>query len=405
MDIWMGAPANEAERQETLRMTARAFRGNDNPETVAGFQNDHDRPGFRLELHRILKLNGRIVAGVLVVDKDLRVGRSVLRCGGIADVATDPTTRMKGLGRRLMEHCVEWMTEQGFHVTMLYGIVDYYHKFGYRPAGCSSAVTLSVSDAAHASAGNLRRRALRRRDLPAVARLHDRADRLVPLSFVRSPEYWDYLWKRFRGGGALWTAAGNLAGAWSGEPKDSAYVVREIAVDLRASAMAGLLAGCAQAAKRVGAERIRFDLSTSHPFARFCREYGAEWSVRYPRNGGCMVRILDLPATLQRMLPELNVRWARTPVPETPPAVTLATDLGTVTLLLGKDPVTLAEGRVDASPRVRLDQGRLAQLLCGYRGIDDLAALPDVSCPARARAALRALFPEGCPFTWGADHF
>jgi len=194
-------------------------------------------------------------------------------------------------------------------------------------------------------------------------------------------------------------------GAWLGELKEAEYQVRELVVDTKVSAMSGLLAECARRAKRGKADHLRFAMSHDHPFAKYCREHGAELTVSYPRNGGCMVRILDLPTTLTKLLPELNARLVRAGKQEYPAALTLSTDLGSVTLKTAADQVFLADSAEKKAVRVRMDQGRLAQLLCGYRGIDDLAALPDVSCPAKARPLLRALFPEGRPFIWGGDRF
>ena len=51
--------------------------------------------------------------------------------GGIAGVDTNEEHRNKGYSRRVMEDCTAFMTENGFDVAMLFGIPNFYPKFGY----------------------------------------------------------------------------------------------------------------------------------------------------------------------------------------------------------------------------------------------------------------------------------
>jgi len=398
-------PQTEAELAETVRMTTLAFRRQVTPELMAGFWADVRRPGCRPEHQRILKVDGRIVAGALIVEKELRFGGSVFRCAGIGDVATDPDCRLRGLGRQMMEHCLEYMTDQGYAVSVLFGITDYYHKFGYRPAGCESSLTLTVPDALHAEAGALSVGPLRRDDLPAAARLHARTDAALPMTFVRSTAYWQHLFPRFRTARTLREGGGKLVAAWHGEVADGVYVVRQVVSQPKAPVMSSLLAHCARAAKRAGVEKLRFHLSLDHPFARHCPEYGAEASVRYPRNSGCMLRVLSFRSFARKLLPELSARVVAASLEKPLPSLTLATDLGQLGLGFDGDTTLLEDSPASISSRVRVDQGRLCQLLSGYRSIDDLSGLPGVTAPTAALPLLRVLFPQRCPYLWQADRF
>lgn len=405
MGIRIGFPLDEQELTETIEMTARSFRGSASKEAVAEFRGNRKRPGFRPRLQRILKLNGRIVAGALIVDKKMRLGQSVLRCGGIADVATDPDWRHRGLGRRMMDHSIEFMTRQRYDVSLLFGIEDYYHKFGYRPAGCESHLTLALSDAGHAGAGPLKASAIKRSDLPEVARLRASTDRNVPVTFDRPLAYWQHLWPRIRTARVIRDPRGKLLAAWQGHVAEGVYEVREVVAEPRVEVMSAVIAHCSHFAQRDGADRIRFHISHDHPFASCCLEWGAELCARYPRNSGCMVRFLNLRSAFTKLLPEFSARLCRASAAHHQRTLTFDTDLGENGLIVSASGVSFSDRPQPGALQVRLDQGRLAQLVCGYRGVDDLRQLPDVRIDAEAVPLLRVLFPTGCPYIWPGDRF
>ena len=62
----------------------------------------------------------------------LRLGRARLSTGGVAGVFTKLEHRGRGYNRKVLERSVEVMTADGLDVSLLFGIPNYYHKFGYR---------------------------------------------------------------------------------------------------------------------------------------------------------------------------------------------------------------------------------------------------------------------------------
>ena len=61
----------------------------------------------------------------------MRFGTAQLKMGGIAGVGTNEGYRNRGYSRRVMEDSTTFMTENGFDVAMLFGIPNFYPKFGY----------------------------------------------------------------------------------------------------------------------------------------------------------------------------------------------------------------------------------------------------------------------------------
>ena len=79
-------------------------------------------------------MDGEVASWLWVLDLPTRLLGQTVRMGGIGGVNTKESHRMKGYARRLLSDTVSYMTEQGYDVTMLFGIPDFYDKFGYIPA-------------------------------------------------------------------------------------------------------------------------------------------------------------------------------------------------------------------------------------------------------------------------------
>src|SRR5262249_49323551 len=132
-----------------------------------------------------LMLEGECVSSLAVVDLDMRIGAASVRMGGIAGVGTNNKHRRRGYARRLLENSTAWMTENGFDCAMLFGIPDFYDKFGY--AVCLPACRFEVQtrDAERAPA-TLVRRPYAPEDPPAVQQIYAANNADLSGSIVRS---------------------------------------------------------------------------------------------------------------------------------------------------------------------------------------------------------------------------
>ena len=71
------------------------------------------------------------VSSLGLIEYQMRFGSAHLKMGGIRAVGTREEHRNKGYSRRVMEATIAFMNENGFDVSMLFGIPNFYHKFGY----------------------------------------------------------------------------------------------------------------------------------------------------------------------------------------------------------------------------------------------------------------------------------
>src|ERR1041385_4071760 len=82
-----------------------------------------------------LRLGERSISRLWIVPFVLHIGKAKVRMDGIGGVGTDEEYRNRGYSRRVLEATVEHMQRGDAALSMLYGIRDFYPKFGYVTAG------------------------------------------------------------------------------------------------------------------------------------------------------------------------------------------------------------------------------------------------------------------------------
>src|SRR5215211_4927437 len=83
----------------------------------------------------LLQLDGRQASRVVIVPMLMRIGAAVVRMDGIGGVGTEEEFRNQGYSRRLMETAVQQMQQGDAVLSTLFGIQDFYQKFGYETTG------------------------------------------------------------------------------------------------------------------------------------------------------------------------------------------------------------------------------------------------------------------------------
>ena len=129
------------------------------------------------------------VSSLWLGEYQMRYGISVLRMGGIGGVATDEAYRNRGFAQRIMDESTAWMQDQDFDVAMLFGIRDFYHKFGYATVLPETWIDIEVQDVCKANS-EYQIRTLELVDLPQILEIYhsNNTDRVGTL--IRNPELW-----------------------------------------------------------------------------------------------------------------------------------------------------------------------------------------------------------------------
>lgn len=360
--------------------------------------------------NRELLVDGKKVSWLRVQDYTMRIGSARVRMGGIADVGTDSNERMKGYSRRLMEDSVTYMTDQNFDVTMLFGIRNYYHKFGYAVCVPSVRHTMSTRDAEAAgnSEGAFRIRDYAEDDLESLLDLYDDSNSRRTCTLIRPREYYKGIRKGSNWGRRATTiVVENTAGQFAGyaaydQSEDDVTVTEVEAWD--PAAFPTLLHQFAKMAIDRRCGELTFLLPQDHLFAEYLRRSECRTTMEHPKCGGGMMRILNQDSLFQKLQGELGRRVSASEARNTNLRLGLRTDLGDTLL-------DIQDGQVEAIPgetsdvRLELPQSKLMQLVLGYRSARSLMSESDVNTRGDVLPIIEALFPVDHPYVWKADYF
>ena len=358
-----------------------------------------------------LLLEGKHVSGLIINDLEARIGRAVVHMGGIGGVHTERKHRMKGYSRRVMEYSNQYMLKRGYDVSLLFGIPDFYQKFGFAcclPVYRLTLPTRLAEGARGSGSGGLKVRRARKADFPRIRTLYNRHYARRTATVVRPAS-----WTGFRMGSAWGTKTitlvvtdgrGSILSYAGFDERVDAVTVFEVAGAPRT--YPALLGALAREAVRRRVENLTFLIPPDDPFTVYTRRFGGHLRVTCHPSGGGMLRVINLPTLMEKLTPELTARLQGSARATERNRFLLKTDIGAARVTVGGGRLRASPAaRAGKSPVVRIPQDRLSQLLFGFRTVTDVAREPGVRIPAGLVDLLDVLFPLHWAHVCRPDYF
>jgi len=361
----------------------------------------------------ILTINGEEASECWIIPLTIRVGTATVRMDGIGGVATKPEHRLKGYASRVLQRAIEEMTAGDAAITMLYGIPNFYHRFGYVTAGPEYWVFLYDVKRDEPLPPGWTVREFTSQDFASVRRIYEQATAFATGAVVRAEDsrVWrklletpgnypqDECWVAVSPEGAVEGYAWRARWCWSmrdileREFPDALAFGEVIAIT--PGAADALLATCRRRAAEEGKKEALLPVPPDSLVAYAARYTDARAVQLYSAGGGSMVRVLSVERLLRALEPELSRQFRQCEHRVAPCQITFRTDLGEGTLLIGKEEVRSAREQVEACTAyaIRLSQGTLARLALGFAPADDLCARLSEPLPEEVASLLKLLFP------------
>ena len=348
------------------------------------------------------------VSRLWLIEYQMRFGSAQLKMGGIAGVGTNEEHRNKGFSRHVMEDSTAFMTENGFDVAMLFGIPNFYPKFGYATVIPETWIHLETEEA-QAAVSTYQIRKFEKDDAPEILSLYaaNNAER------TGTPLRDETHWKKFKMGSTFRVDAdpyvvldkdNEIVGYFVCDDTEENCTLCDIGFQDR-TIFETIVRFLADRAKRIGAAQIQCHIPADHPFAIFCRRYGCRTHTNTPKNSAGMMRIINQSSTLKGISSELEKRLQRAAhLSEWSGKIRISTDLGQDCLEIDRCRVAHTNSRANAF-YLEIPQDKLIQLIMGRRSIRDLTVEPDVSVSEGVIPVLDTLFPLGYPHVWWPDRF
>lgn len=345
----------------------------------------------RFELH----YNNVKASSLILFDYEFTYNTAVLRMGGIAGVQTAKEFRNQGFASKLMKATIDWMAQEQYDCSFLYGIPDFYWRYGYATVLTHGSTRVLVRSGELAPKGEFRVREMRKSDIPAIRQLYNENSRHRMCSIIRT-EHWKGFprgsdWDRTAECLVVESPTGSLEGYVVYDSDTEEFIVVEVETrDPRAQY--AILHSLCQIGIARREKEFEYVGPTSHPFAVFCRRFGSTHSDEVERYGFGMGRLIHITTFFGSIAPELSRRsWL---LPEGPSQViTFVTDIGECSLEVRKGSVRVVSPPPD-TPRVTIacSQMELTRLVFGVVDYDTFSVSDGTTISGDGKL-LGTLFP------------
>ena len=342
----MDAPrtAQVGEYSEACHFIDRAFRPGQQGRFILARQYPHlyQRTGAMARRLLLLRDADELVGALAIHPLTLRLEEARLKAGGIGQVATHPQRRGEGIMSILLKDAIPRMQRAGCALSVLGGDRQRYGWFGWENAGLRHEMELATRYLGPPSAAERKLQLHPLRARGELARKIQRYSRALPYGVERplsqiEPLFW-------RPGRRGWHCA---------EGRRFAYVVGNTrGGPIRLDEAGGDPELVTSLLRRVLAllklDRLTIVVGPNHAEVGLLRPFCGSWRS----STDCMVKIIDLPRTLESLAPLLQRRARELAVK------------GTFRLCMGPQQATLILGR-GRTYRIELDERAMVTLLFG----------------------------------------
>jgi predicted acetyltransferase len=408
-----------SELDQIIDLLCIAFVEKCRPRYASQFYHDSS---FRLEQSRVCVVDGKVVSHVRVSDREIHIGRSVVRLGGVGMVATLPEYRRRGYASALMRDSIAYMESHGYDLSLLFTTIQpFYSTFGWGSFPQTNfELELRDKKTFAPSAWSARSFDLEK-DLAQVVEIYDDHNRTRTGTVLRSEAHWRDGYSHQVGIlPSLVVERDGVIGAYAnlGFPTDSADMDAFLAgyypnlreVGYRSDSPDSLPALChaiLDESYQRELNRLTGRLHRHHPLIALLSEASGD-ELSFSILERAMYRVISLPSLFERMIPEFEARlegWGKDAAPNGSFCFIVEEQVCTLNLNRGKVSVAADDsGRT----QIPLDTSHFLKVLFGEATFGELAELNRIKgliLQPTDMAILSVLFPKDAPMHWICDYF
>ena len=359
-------------------------------------------PGFRREHTRIALSKDEVVGALRISTDTVRIGEARLKMGGFSWVTTAPRHRHKGVCSALVQDTLAYLAQHGYHISMLFGIPNFYQRFGYVSALADYAIVLDAVEASSTAIDGCRVRGVKPGDIPSIQKIHAADDAEIPCSLLRGAAHVTNKWDRFKNARVFTDPKGKVLAYVLAHREKDGLAVEEVGAQ-SPDLYPALLAQCSAMAREEVTGRIRFLVPPSHPFAHFLLQYDSTHETKVSRESGGMMTLVDVGEALENMIPEWENLLSRSAWRGERTEITLLVDNRPYRIRANRGAIDVAQAA--GRNKFGLEAGELMQLMAGYSYVDGILYAERRLLTVEAKELLTTLFPKRNPYVWPFDRF
>jgi predicted acetyltransferase len=367
-------------------------------------------PGFQPEYTRIAIADGEIAGALRLTSDTLRLGEARLHMGGFGWIATAPHHRNKGVASALIGDTMHYMRDHMFHVAMLFGIPNFYHRFGFHTTLAEYTTRVDIRDLPPYEGPAFRVRQAKPGDVRLLQKMHEQADTQTACSIIRCGAHFHYHWQRWESAQVVLSPDGKVLAYFLPNRKKGLFLTkpsRSVEVEecgvINRTACQPLMQAIADFAREMLLPEVRFHGPPGHPLIEFLCKFRSTHTMQLSPGEGGMMAVVNPAETLESMLPEWESRIAQMGERELKTELTLLIDR--VPLLVRCHHGAISILRQTGPNKLSLTQEEFVQLLTGYRHLAEVLASRRRIINQSALTLAEAIFPKRHPYVWRADRF
>ena len=260
-------------------------------------------PEYRREHTRMLLVDGQLASCLCLFTHTIRIGEARMKMGGIGNVTTVGPYRGKGYAALLMCDTVRFMKAHGYHMSTLFGIADFYHRWGFTSVLPEYASVIDLRETGGVTGRMERTRTMKPGDIASALLMHNRNDAASSCSIIRSSGHFSNRWERWKKARVMTDGRGRVVAYYLGRPVGDEFLVDELGV-LDRTWFESLLRACVVNAHAEYTAKVRFSIPPSHDFVKYLMQYRSDHETHVYRNSNGMMAAVNVEETLECMIPE-----------------------------------------------------------------------------------------------------
>jgi len=403
--------AEEAEYEETFTMTQEAFKKAAGGRSTGKFERSIVEatvtadPNFRKGDLRIAEAEGKIVSMMLIIRRQVRIGKAIVNNAIVSPVATRVDYEKKGYCSLVMRNAINYMKQQEFDITTLWGHPWLYTHYGYSPAMVSSSMAIKPERCRPIEVEDtFTIQSYEETQAKAVTDIYHQNTINQVLAVIRKPEPFE--WKVHSPNVEFQTVIdrkGRVIGYYAiSQTAPSGRNLLEIGV-ANTETCKIIFNKLLDYAKEKKLAELICPMSPQHPFAQFAYWQNAELRTTMASGAG-FARILNMTTLFCKMKKELESRLNHSEFYNKTLSVAMKTGKETTTSMINDGEITVSTEEEKADYTLEALLPLLNPLVTGYKSIYELFGKREATIRSRAsrkkRIGIRlinVLFPKGTP--------
>jgi len=401
----------EAEYEEIFTMTQEAFKKAAGGRSTGKLERNIVEatvtadPNFRKGDLRIVEAEGKGVSMMLIIRRQVRIGKAIVNNAIVSPVATRVSHEKKGYCSLVMRNAINYMKQQEFDITTLWGHPWLYTHYGYSPAMVSPSVAIKPERCRPTEVKDtFTIQSYEETQAKAVTDIYHQNTTNQVLAEIRNPEPFE--WNVHSPNVEFQTVIdrkGRVIGYYAiSQTAPSGRNLLEIGV-ANTEACKIIFNKSLDYAKEKKLAELICPMSPQHPFAQFAYWQNAELRTTMASGAG-FARILNITTLFDKMKKELESRLNRSEFCIKTLSLAVKTGKETTTFLIDDGEITVSTEEEKADYTLEAPLPLLNPLVTGYKSIYELFGKREATIRSRVirkkRIGIRlinGLFPKGTP--------